>query len=85
MVTPPRDVVPVVLPADPVTAGLIVLNGLIELIREVIKSQPPDVAAALWRMHVEDVREWRAFLKKLAHDPDPAGPVATPMKAKPRR
>lgn len=39
--------------------------ALINLVREVIAGQPPDVRAELWRMYAEDIREWRAFWKGL--------------------
>lgn len=27
----------------------------------VLEKQPPDVAAELWRLHLEDVKAWREF------------------------
>jgi hypothetical protein len=39
--------------------------SLIRLIDKVIEGQPPEVKADLWRMYVDDVKEWRAFWSRL--------------------
>lgn len=38
----------------------------LDVILELIKGQPPDVKADLWRMYVEDLKDWRAFWKGVA-------------------
>lgn len=43
---------------DPISAVIIALT---DLFKEIIKSQPPDVQAELWRMFLEDLKAWRAF------------------------
>jgi len=50
---------------DPLTAALIALASVIDLVKEIVKNQPPEVAAELWRLHLEDVKAWREFLKKI--------------------
>lgn len=53
---------------DPLTiASILTLIELAERITlAVIEKQPPDVAAELWRIHLEDVKEARKFWKELA-------------------
>jgi hypothetical protein len=69
-------ILPIPVPLDPLTAALQLVNSILNLIAVVVESQPPDVRATLWRMHVEDLKEWRTFLKslKLPEPPPPSGP-----------
>jgi len=77
-------IVPIPVPVDPLTAALQLVNSILALITAVVESQPPDVRATLWRMHVEDLKEWRAFLKSLKLPaPDPAPPIAAGRKSRP--
>lgn len=46
---------------DPITS---IILAVTELLKEVIKSQPPDVQAELWRMFLQDLKDWRAFFGK---------------------
>ena len=39
--------------------------AVIGLIRDILAKMPPDVTAELWRLYLDDVREWRAFLKDI--------------------
>jgi hypothetical protein len=36
---------------------------LLEVIEKTQEGQPADVREGLWRMYLEDVKEWRAFWK----------------------
>jgi hypothetical protein len=67
-------ILPIPVPLDPLTAALQLVNSILNLIAVVVESQPPDVRATLWRMHVEDLKEWRAFLKSLKLPPEPPAP-----------
>ena len=44
---------------------LAVIAAITNLVTEVIKSQPPDVAAELWRLHLKDVQEFRKFFENV--------------------
>ena len=39
--------------------------AVIGLIRDILAKMPADVSAELWRLYLDDVREWRAFLKDI--------------------
>lgn len=45
---------------DPYTQ---VALALINLFTEIVKSQPPEVKAEIWKWYVEDMRRWRKFFK----------------------
>ena len=48
-------------------AVIALIAAITALITEVVKKQPETVAAELWKMHLEDVKAWRAFFRQ----PDP--------------
>lgn len=37
--------------------------AVVELIREIIKSQTPEVQKQMWDWYVEDAKKWRKFWK----------------------
>ena len=43
-----------------------VIAAITNLVTELVKKQPPEVAAELWKMHLKDVQEFRAYLQE--HD-----------------
>lgn len=46
---------------DPITAiANCVAKGL-DLAIKIVEKQPPEVAAELWKMYLEDVKQWRQF------------------------
>ncbi len=51
-------------PMNPILLpGEAVLTELFKLIRVAIEGQPPEVKAELWKMYLDDVKEWRKFWK----------------------
>ncbi|HVJ72067.1 MAG TPA: hypothetical protein VM531_11280 [Sphingomicrobium sp.] len=50
---------------DPITAILRIIEAVTKLATTIIESQPADVQAELWRLHLEDVKAWREFWGKL--------------------
>jgi len=54
---------------DPLTAILQLIAELTKLVTVVVDSQPPEVRAELWRLHLEDVKAWRAFLERFRPQP----------------
>jgi hypothetical protein len=45
--------------------GELLLAKALDLVTEVIRGQPNDVKAELWRLYLEDVKEARADIRKL--------------------
>jgi hypothetical protein len=39
--------------------------AVVGLVRDIAATIPKDVSADLWRMYLEDLKEWRAFLREL--------------------
>jgi len=37
--------------------------SVVELIREIIKSQPPEVQKQMWDWYIEDAKRWRKYWK----------------------
>ena len=50
---------------DPLTALLAFATELVKLIEKAIDGQPPEVKAELWRLHIDDIKAWRAFWQGL--------------------
>ncbi len=40
--------------------------AIVGLIEKAMDSQPPEVRAELWKIHVEDLRAWRSFWQEFA-------------------
>ena len=51
------------MPIDPLTAGIELLTAIVKLATLAIESQPPEVRAKLWELHIKDLLWWREFLK----------------------
>lgn len=54
---------------DPLTAVCNLANAALNLAEKIIDKQPPEVAAELWKMYMEDARAWRAFWASLGIGP----------------
>jgi hypothetical protein len=50
---------------DPITAALKLADTIAEIVKLAMESQPPEVRAELWRMHLEDMKAWRSFWQGL--------------------
>ena len=50
---------------DPLTGLLAFATELVKLVEKVMDSQPPEVRADLWKMHLDDVKAWRSFWQGL--------------------
>lgn len=50
---------------DPITAAIKLIEAITKLATVIIESQPPEVRAELWKMHLEDMKAWREFWGKL--------------------
>ena len=42
-----------------------IIELILRIILTAIEGQPPEVKAELWRLYLEDVKQWRAFFEKL--------------------
>lgn len=41
-----------------------IIQLLLEIVKIAMEGQPPEVKAELWRLYLEDLKEWRAFWKQ---------------------
>lgn len=57
---------------DPLTAALTLANTIAEIVKLAIEGQPVEVRAELWRLYLEDLKAWRAFLERLGVRSEPA-------------
>lgn len=44
---------------------LTIIELILRIILVAIEGQPPDVKAELWKLYLQDVKEWRAFFEKV--------------------
>jgi len=44
---------------------LTIIELALQIVLETIKGQPPDVKAELWRMYIQDIKEWREFWNRV--------------------
>lgn len=49
---------------DPLTAILNLTTAMLSLAEKVVEKQPPEVSVELWKMYLEDAKEWRTFWKR---------------------
>jgi len=48
---------------------LTIIELVLQIVLEAIKGQPPDVKAELWRMYIQDIKEWREYWSKVFPKP----------------
>ena len=48
---------------DPITAILNCVAKMLDLAIKIVEGQPKEVSAELWKMYLEDARQWREFWK----------------------
>ena len=46
---------------DPITAVCTLANTLASIVLKVLDGQPKEVQAELWKLYLQDVKDWRAF------------------------
>lgn len=64
--------IPLPIPADPITAIALAVIAISRLAEKVIETQPKEVAGELWKLHLEDLKAWRAFWHLPGSEPDHA-------------